>query len=163
MAKNELIAAPIIRNPEKKCESGSKQAQLQLEKELAEIQKKQSEQQLPKPSTNNAIKIEEAVQKVEIKTEKRIREAEKITIRPKNPIKFYSKYSDYQFLDSNLGEGAYATVRSALHLPSGKKVAFKTYSPDQLDERDKILTIYREIDIIKRLNHPNICMLYETI
>ena len=32
-----------------------------------------------------------------------------------------------------------------------------------MDERDKVLTIYREIDIIKRLNHPNICMLFETI
>lgn len=86
--------------------------------------------------------------------------SDKITIRSKTnpkkapktikePVKFCSKISDYQFLDTNLGEGAYATVRSALHTPSSKKVAVKTYSPEQLDERDKVLTIYREIDIIK--------------
>lgn len=120
-----------------KIESGSKAATLQLQKEL---EKNDKILETPPPK---------------MKPEK------KVVV--KKQIKFNSKMSDYKFLDSNLGEGAYATVRSAIHLPSGKKVAFKTYSPDQLDERDKILTIYREIDIINKLNHPNICMLYETI
>jgi serine/threonine protein kinase len=62
-----------------------------------------------------------------------------------------------------LGRGAYAVVRLALHNDSGKKVAIKTYERYQIIEPIKKNNLLREIEILKKLDHPNIVKLKETI
>ena len=62
-----------------------------------------------------------------------------------------------------LGKGAYATVRLATHSESGKKVAIKTYEKYQIIEPQKKANMLREIEILKKLDHPHIVKLFETI
>lgn len=70
-----------------------------------------------------------------------------------------AKYS----LQRVLGKGAYAVVRLALHNETGKKVAIKTYEKYQIIDPVKKNNLLREIEILKRLDHPNIVKLHETI
>jgi tRNA A-37 threonylcarbamoyl transferase component Bud32 len=62
-----------------------------------------------------------------------------------------------------LGKGAYATVRLAQHIDSKKKVAIKTYEKYQILDPQKKTNMLREIEILKKLDHPNIIKLYETL
>ena len=69
---------------------------------------------------------------------------------------------DY-LIKETLGKGAYATVRLALHIESSRKVAIKTYDKYQLIDPQKKSNMLREIEILKKLDHPHIVKLYETI
>jgi MAP/microtubule affinity-regulating kinase len=62
-----------------------------------------------------------------------------------------------------LGKGAYATVRLAQHNETSKKVAIKTYDKYQIIDPTKRANMLREIEILKKLDHPNIIKLYETV
>jgi calcium-dependent protein kinase len=68
---------------------------------------------------------------------------------------------DYH-MEHKLGEGGYGYVRLATHKASGQKRAIKTVKKatitSDLQERAKFVA---EIDILKRLDHPNIVRLYE--
>ena len=55
-----------------------------------------------------------------------------------------------------IGKGAFGKVNLALHICSGKLVAIKSFNKKNLKkEKDKI-KIQQEIDILKKLRHPNI-------
>ena len=69
---------------------------------------------------------------------------------------------DY-LIGSQVGQGAYAVVRSAIHKISNKKIALKTYEKVKLLDPHRKRCVQREIDILKILNHQNIVKLYEVI
>ena len=55
-----------------------------------------------------------------------------------------------------IGKGAFGKVNLALHICSGKLVAIKSSNKKNLKrEKDKI-KIQQEIEILKKLRHPNI-------
>ena len=62
-----------------------------------------------------------------------------------------------------LGKGAYATVRLAQNIKTNQKVAIKTYDKYHFIDPIKKANLNREIEILKKLDHPNIVKLYETI
>ena len=62
-----------------------------------------------------------------------------------------------------IGHGAYAVVREAVHKTRGEKYAVKVYEKHQLWDPQKKRNVTREIDILKKLNHQNIVKLYETL
>ena len=71
-------------------------------------------------------------------------------------------------IDSALGEGAFATVLKALHRREGKFYAVKTFKAEKLrpagDGREVALTtnhLQKEIQVLERLKHPNVCQLKE--
>lgn len=64
---------------------------------------------------------------------------------------------------SILGKGAYATVRLAQNLKSGQKVAIKTYEKYQILDPIKKKNLLREIEILRKLEHPHIIKLFETV
>ena len=66
-----------------------------------------------------------------------------------------SKAREYE-LQKCIGQGAYAKVYKAIHLPSKTKVAIKLYEKSKLTEKLRQKSIKREIKILSRLNHPNI-------
>ncbi|KAJ3210043.1 MAP/microtubule affinity-regulating kinase 3 [Entophlyctis luteolus] len=61
-----------------------------------------------------------------------------------------------------VGEGNFAKVKLAKHKLTGVEVAIKVIDKTTLDEK-KLSKLYREVRIMKHLNHPHIVKLYEVI
>ncbi|XP_030376189.1 serine/threonine-protein kinase MARK2-like [Scaptodrosophila lebanonensis] len=61
-----------------------------------------------------------------------------------------------------LGKGNFAKVKLALHVPTGREVAIKVIDKTQLNSSAK-QKLYREVRIMKLLNHPNIVRLFQVI
>lgn len=61
-----------------------------------------------------------------------------------------------------IGKGNFARVMLARHLPTGSEVAIKIIDKTQLNA-NSLEKLFREVSIMKILNHPNIVKLYEVI
>ncbi|RWS31077.1 map/microtubule affinity-regulating kinase 2:4-like protein, partial [Leptotrombidium deliense] len=61
-----------------------------------------------------------------------------------------------------IGKGNFAKVKLAKHLPTGKKVAIKIIDKTQLDDVN-LKKLFREVRIMKMLDHPNIVKLYQVM
>jgi serine/threonine protein kinase len=66
-------------------------------------------------------------------------------------------------LGSQIGQGAYAIVRSAIQKGSNRKVAMKTYEKSKLLDPHRKRCVKREIDVLEILDHPTIVKLFEVI
>ena len=63
----------------------------------------------------------------------------------------------------SLGKGSFGRVKEALHVASGEKIAIKILEKSRIKKEDDLKRIRREINILTKVNHPNIIQLYETI
>lgn len=89
--------------------------------------------------------------------------------QPGRPAKFerqntktkLAKIGFYE-LGETLGEGNFAKVRLGTHVLTGEPVAVKIIDKTKLDKVTQ-KKLYREVRIMKLLNHPNIVRLYEVI
>lgn len=70
--------------------------------------------------------------------------------------------ADY-VLGKQVGTGAYASVRVAVHRPSGRRVALKVYEKHKLCDAQRQKSVRREIRIMERLNHPNIVTFLDAV
>ncbi|CAM1309911.1 MARK1 (predicted) [Pycnogonum litorale] len=61
-----------------------------------------------------------------------------------------------------IGKGNFAKVKLAKHLPTGKEVAIKIIDKTQLNP-GSLQKLFREVKIMKILDHPNIVKLYQVI
>ncbi|XP_034489166.1 serine/threonine-protein kinase MARK2 [Drosophila innubila] len=61
-----------------------------------------------------------------------------------------------------LGKGNFAKVKLALHVPTGREVAIKVIDKTQLNTSAR-QKLYREVRIMKLLDHPNIVRLFQVI
>lgn len=61
-----------------------------------------------------------------------------------------------------IGKGNFAKVKLAKHLPTGKEVAIKIIDKTQLNH-SSLQKLFREVRIMKMLDHPNIVKLYQVI
>jgi serine/threonine protein kinase len=75
---------------------------------------------------------------------------------------FCEKITDY-VLGKEIGKGAYAVVKQAIHKPSGKKLAVKIYEKFKLMDPARKGAVKKEIQILKQLNHQKVVKLYEVI
>ena len=73
-----------------------------------------------------------------------------------------NKISNYE-IGKVIGRGAYATVKICKNKITQEKFAMKIYEKKILSDNIKKKCIAREIEILKKLNHPNIVKLYDTI
>jgi serine/threonine protein kinase len=71
------------------------------------------------------------------------------------------KLDDYVVMRT-LGSGAYATVKFATQKSTKKKVAFKIYPKYKLNDTTKRKSVMREIQVMKKFEHPNIIRLYDS-
>lgn len=60
-----------------------------------------------------------------------------------------------------LGKGSFGRVKEALHVISGEKIAIKILEKAKIKKDEDLMRVRREIDILKRVRHPNIIQLYE--
>ena len=65
------------------------------------------------------------------------------------------KLSKYE-IGQTIGKGAYAKVKIVTNLLNQEKYAMKIYDKDKLNDNSKRKCVYREIEILKRINHKNI-------
>ncbi|XP_068729202.1 MAP/microtubule affinity-regulating kinase 3-like isoform X3 [Montipora capricornis] len=65
-------------------------------------------------------------------------------------------------LIKTIGKGNFAKVKLAKHVPTGKEVAIKIIDKTQLNP-SSLQKLFREVRIMKFLDHPNIVKLYEVI
>ncbi|XP_076244449.1 serine/threonine-protein kinase MARK2 isoform X3 [Calliopsis andreniformis] len=61
-----------------------------------------------------------------------------------------------------IGKGNFAKVKLAKHLPTGKEVAIKIIDKTQLNP-NSLQKLFREVRIMKMLDHPNIVKLFQVI
>lgn len=61
-----------------------------------------------------------------------------------------------------IGKGNFARVMLARHMPTNSEVAIKIIDKTQLNP-NSLEKLFREVSIMKLLNHPNIVKLYEVI
>ncbi|KAJ3238630.1 MAP microtubule affinity-regulating kinase 1 [Chytriomyces hyalinus] len=78
-----------------------------------------------------------------------------------NPDFQLAGIGNYLF-QKTVGEGNFAKVKLAKHKLTGAEVAIKVIDKTTLDEK-KLGKLYREVRIMKMLNHPNIVKLYEVV
>ena len=83
-------------------------------------------------------------------------------LSPKDSNNFRGKIEDYKFL-KEIGKGAYAIVKSAIHKSSGNKYAIKIYEKYKLMDPAKKSAVKQEIQILKKIEHKNIVGLLEVI
>eukprot|EP01102_Stenamoeba_stenopodia_P006776 TRINITY_DN188_c0_g1_i1.p1 TRINITY_DN188_c0_g1~~TRINITY_DN188_c0_g1_i1.p1 ORF type:complete len:647 (+),score=97.16 TRINITY_DN188_c0_g1_i1:124-2064(+) len=65
-------------------------------------------------------------------------------------------------LGEKIGQGSYGRVKLATHKDSGLKAAVKILQLDMMDDPE-IDRSKREIEIMKQLNHPNICKILDVV
>ena len=70
--------------------------------------------------------------------------------------------SNYE-IGHTLGKGAYAIVKICMNKITKEKFAVKIYEKSKLNDSSKKKCVYREIEILKRINHNNIAKLYDVI
>ena len=67
-----------------------------------------------------------------------------------------------QTLGKNIGQGTFAKVHLALHLPTIEKVAIKLIDKKSMRAKD-ISRVKNEIALLKSVRHRNLVQLYEVI
>jgi len=67
---------------------------------------------------------------------------------------------EYLQIGKQIGQGAYATVRTAFDKQLNVKVALKIYDKSKLFEPQRQKSVQREMKILEKLDHPNIVKLY---
>ncbi|KAL8588764.1 MAP/microtubule affinity-regulating kinase 3 [Nucella lapillus] len=65
-------------------------------------------------------------------------------------------------LIKTIGKGNFAKVKLAKHVPTGKEVAIKIIDKTQLNP-SSLQKLFREVRIMKMLDHPNIVKIFEVI
>jgi MAP/microtubule affinity-regulating kinase len=72
------------------------------------------------------------------------------------------RIEDYT-IGEELGRGAYAAVKFGTHKQSKQQVAIKTYEKARLRDPQRKQSVKREMQILQKLQHPNIIRLHETL
>jgi MAP/microtubule affinity-regulating kinase len=88
-------------------------------------------------------------------------EVPKSTSKSKSSSMREQQIKQYKLLKT-IGKGNFARVMLARHLPTNSEVAIKIIDKTQLNT-NSLEKLFREVSIMKILNHPNIVKLYEVI
>ena len=74
----------------------------------------------------------------------------------------YTKQIGNYVLFDEIGTGTFSKVSKAIHIITEKTVAVKILNKKKISDNKDLERIYREMDILKKIFHPNICQLYES-
>lgn len=64
-------------------------------------------------------------------------------------------------LEGDIGSGTFGQVKLARHIDTGLEVAIKVLNKSEIQKNDDFERVAREMDILVKINHPNIIYLYE--
>eukprot|EP01119_Soliformovum_irregulare_P021148 TRINITY_DN698_c0_g1_i1.p2 TRINITY_DN698_c0_g1~~TRINITY_DN698_c0_g1_i1.p2 ORF type:complete len:473 (-),score=155.45 TRINITY_DN698_c0_g1_i1:514-1932(-) len=110
----------------------------------------------PNPEDTKKVEAPKGKEEVAHKTEKVVEE--KKEEKPSKPVSIEEKYD----LGKVIGRGAFSEVKEGIRKQNGKRYAVKCISKKLIDKKELAL-LEREIDIMKKLQHPNIIQLMEVV
>ena len=70
------------------------------------------------------------------------------------------KIGNYQ-IKQTLGEGTFGKVKLGIYIPTNEKVAIKVIEKDRMTDKDDIVRLKREFDMLSKFNHPNVILVTE--
>ena len=80
----------------------------------------------------------------------------------KIPVDKTSKFKEEYIVGKEVGQGAYATVRIAIHKATKTRVAIKIYEKSKIMDPPRKKSVKREIKLLKMMSYPYIIKLHET-
>ena len=80
----------------------------------------------------------------------------------KLPIDKTSKFKEEYIVGKEIGQGAYATVRIAIHKATKTRVAIKIYEKSKIMDPQRKKSVKREVKLLKMMSHNYIIKLHET-
>ena len=107
-----------------------------------------------KENLNDTIKMNN---EIEVKIEKTEQTKQLKPMKPK-----YLKQIGNYILSNQIGIGTFSKVSRATHIITNQSVAVKILEKEKIEDEIDIERILREMEILKKIIHPNICQLYET-
>ena len=81
----------------------------------------------------------------------------------KNLIKndsFGYKIGNYE-IKQTIGEGTFGKVKLGIYIPTNEKVAIKVIEKDRMTDKDDVIRLKREFDMLSKFNHPNVILVTE--
>ena len=78
----------------------------------------------------------------------------------KNDTSVEYKIGNYQ-VKQTLGEGTFGKVKLGIYIPTNEKVAIKIIEKDRMTDKDDIIRLKREFDMLSKFNHPNVILVTE--
>lgn len=72
-----------------------------------------------------------------------------------------AKYVQNFKLEKTIGCGTFGKVKRAKHIPTGESAAIKVLQKDKIITKKDMQRVQREMDILKKVSHPNILQLYQ--
>ena len=78
----------------------------------------------------------------------------------KNDTSVEYKIGNYQ-IKQTLGEGTFGKVKLGIYIPTNEKVAIKIIEKDRMTDKDDIIRLKREFDMLSKFNHPNVILVTE--
>ena len=90
------------------------------------------------------------------------KKGEKQEEKPKQQEAFKFELEDFNILHT-LGKGSSGVVKLAKHKKKNCKVVFKIYQKYKLLESQLKKSLFKEIELLKSISHPNIIKLYDAL
>ncbi|CAG8530915.1 6631_t:CDS:2 [Diversispora eburnea] len=114
------------------------------------------------PGTNNSINSIHHIKNT-IPSFKRKFVSKESNLGLKNSLSTLEMIGQYAVLKT-IGSGAFSEVKLAVNLNTGEKVAIKMISTKGIHDSDRLKTgVWREVELLKFIEHPNIVKLIDTI
>ena len=66
-----------------------------------------------------------------------------------------------KIIGRSLGQGTFGKVRIGTHTITNELVAIKILEKDKIKDKSDVERVTREINILKKVRHPNVIQLYE--
>ena len=64
-------------------------------------------------------------------------------------------------IKQTLGEGTFGKVKLGIYIPTNEKVAIKIIEKDKMTDKDDVVRLKREFDMLSKFNHPNVILVTE--
>ena len=73
---------------------------------------------------------------------------------------FGYKIGNYE-IKQTLGEGTFGKVKLGIYIPTNEKVAIKVIEKARMTDKDDVVRLEREFDMLSKFNHPNVILVTE--
>ena len=80
---------------------------------------------------------------------------------PSATTSWVSLSESLMLLGKSLGQGTFGKVRIGTHTITNEQVAIKILEKDKIKDKADVERVTREINILKKVRHPNVIQLYE--
>lgn len=146
----------VLNNEPQKKKKDKAPGEIHLKVSFSGVPDEKKEVTSSKPQIADVKKEEKKEDKKEIKQE--VPKDIKPVKKDSKPVTIEDKYD----LGKVIGRGAFSTVKEGIRKEDKKRYAVKCIAKKQIDKKELAL-LEREIDIMKKLQHPNIIQLMEVV